>query len=292
MPPRRSRRRRRAAGRAAAATPAGDCRRAVHPRAHRRARRGHQHCAAARSARRPAEVSEGEGRGRAGAPGEPGRPRRCTCCRPVSPARAGPAPSHLTPFTSERLRLPAGQRSELRVPLTWTDDQGVTVTKTFIFHRGAYRIERGVRGARIAARALDRRPLRADPAQRPAHQALDLQRRQLRLHGPAIYDGTKYRKLDHDRPRRQPPVAGSARTAGSPRCSTTSSAPSCRRRMRLPLHAERLRRPVPARRRRSAAHRRAGATAQFTQTLFVGPKLQRSSTRPTPSSPASPTTAT
>ena len=31
-------------------------------------------------------------------------------------------------------------REELRVPLQWTDDHGVTVTKTYVFRRGSYRI--------------------------------------------------------------------------------------------------------------------------------------------------------
>ena len=51
-------------------------------------------------------------------------------------------PTHLATFTSAatEYRLAAGA-SELRVPLTWTDGQGVTVTKTFVLRPGQYAID-------------------------------------------------------------------------------------------------------------------------------------------------------
>jgi YidC/Oxa1 family membrane protein insertase len=50
-------------------------------------------------------------------------------------------PTHLAEFTAtaDRFELAPGQQ-ELRVPLTWTDGQGVTVTKTFIFKRSFFSI--------------------------------------------------------------------------------------------------------------------------------------------------------
>ncbi len=62
---------------------------------------------------------------------------------------AGPAgdssahPTHLATFAADAPRYDlANGRDELRVPLTWTDAaSGVTVTKTFIFRRGQYRID-------------------------------------------------------------------------------------------------------------------------------------------------------
>src|SRR5690349_3086199 len=50
-------------------------------------------------------------------------------------------PSHLATFASagDKYALADGQ-DELRVPLTWTDGQGVTVTKTFVFHRSMFTI--------------------------------------------------------------------------------------------------------------------------------------------------------
>ena len=47
------------------------------------------------------------------------------------------APTHLATWTSEQKTFAlASGADELRVPLSWTDGQGLTVTKTFIFKRG------------------------------------------------------------------------------------------------------------------------------------------------------------
>jgi len=51
-------------------------------------------------------------------------------------------PTHLAMFqaAATEYRLKAGEQ-QLEVPLTWTDGQGITVTKTYIFHPGSYRID-------------------------------------------------------------------------------------------------------------------------------------------------------
>jgi len=51
----------------------------------------------------------------------------------------GQRPHHQAEFTSaaKAYELSPGQ-DELRVPLTWTDGNGVTVTKTFVFHRSEF----------------------------------------------------------------------------------------------------------------------------------------------------------
>jgi YidC/Oxa1 family membrane protein insertase len=50
-------------------------------------------------------------------------------------------PNHLVTFSSaqDKYELASGQ-DELRVPITWTDDAGVTVTKTFTFTRGGFAV--------------------------------------------------------------------------------------------------------------------------------------------------------
>ena len=57
-------------------------------------------------------------------------------------AGGGAEPTHLAPFTAaaSEFRLAPGA-NELRVPLSWTDGQGVTVTKTYVFRPGSYAIE-------------------------------------------------------------------------------------------------------------------------------------------------------
>ncbi|MBS0389008.1 MAG: membrane protein insertase YidC, partial [Proteobacteria bacterium] len=53
-------------------------------------------------------------------------------------------PTHQARFNAEtsemRLDTAAQGQNELRLPLTWTDGKGVTVTKTYTFRRGSYQI--------------------------------------------------------------------------------------------------------------------------------------------------------
>jgi YidC/Oxa1 family membrane protein insertase len=52
------------------------------------------------------------------------------------------APNHTTEYTAPMTRYElAPGADELRVPLSWEDESGVRVTKTFIFKRGRYEIE-------------------------------------------------------------------------------------------------------------------------------------------------------
>jgi YidC/Oxa1 family membrane protein insertase len=57
-------------------------------------------------------------------------------------ADADSAPNHHSVWkaAAAEYKLGAGQ-DELRVPLTWTNDKGVTVTKTYIFKKGSFLVE-------------------------------------------------------------------------------------------------------------------------------------------------------
>ena len=107
-----------------------------------------------------------------------------------------PYPTHLATFASEQADYNLDGRNELRVPLTWTTTAGVTVTKTFVFHRGQYRIDVQYQIHNGGSAPWSARPyaqiLRNDP---PTKRSMfDVE--SYAFHGPAIYDGTKYRKLD------------------------------------------------------------------------------------------------
>jgi YidC/Oxa1 family membrane protein insertase len=56
--------------------------------------------------------------------------------------KEGSAPTHHSAWRAEatEYKLAPGQDT-LRVPLTWTNDQGVTVTKTYVLKRGSYDIQ-------------------------------------------------------------------------------------------------------------------------------------------------------
>jgi YidC/Oxa1 family membrane protein insertase len=107
-----------------------------------------------------------------------------------------PYPTHLAKWSSEKTSYDIDAQQELRVPLTWTSDQGVTVTKTYVFRRGLYSIDldysvqnHGSSPWQVAPYA---QVLRNDP--RTKSSMFNVESRA--FHGPAMDDGTKYRKLD------------------------------------------------------------------------------------------------
>jgi YidC/Oxa1 family membrane protein insertase len=115
-------------------------------------------------------------------------------------ASAGARPSHLALYKSSfESYLLLDDNDTLRVPLTWTSDDGVTVTKTFILHRGSYRVdlEYSVNNASNAAwsAASYVQILRDMPPVERSYFNVD----SYSFTGPALWDGTKYRKLKIDR---------------------------------------------------------------------------------------------
>jgi YidC/Oxa1 family membrane protein insertase len=109
---------------------------------------------------------------------------------------SSPYPTHLATWSTPETTYDIDGSQELRVPLTWTNDQGVTVTKTYVFHRGLYSIgldytvqNHGEMPWQVAPYAQF---LRNDP--RTKSSMFNVESRA--FHGPAIADGTKYRKLD------------------------------------------------------------------------------------------------
>ena len=115
-------------------------------------------------------------------------------------ANGAPHPTHLATFTSaaKEYRLAAGQK-ELRVPLTWTDGHGVTVTKTYVFERGRYNI-----GLDYDVQNKSASPWSAASYAQILRDNIPVERSMFSpdsyaFKGPAIYDGTKYRKLKLDK---------------------------------------------------------------------------------------------
>jgi YidC/Oxa1 family membrane protein insertase len=109
----------------------------------------------------------------------------------------GSYPNHLALYTSAKPEYRLGSASELSVPLTWSEN-GVTVTKTFVFRRGEYRIGMDYEVHNAGTGAWQARPyaqiLRNDP--RTKSSMFNFNAERYAFHGPALYDGTKYRKLD------------------------------------------------------------------------------------------------
>jgi YidC/Oxa1 family membrane protein insertase len=107
------------------------------------------------------------------------------------------APSHLSLWSAaaSTYELAPGA-NELRVPLTWSDGHGLNVTKTFVFTRGLYAIDliydvrnESDRGRKLAAYSQFLRHW-----EHASRSYFDVETYAFK--GPAIYDGTKYRKLN------------------------------------------------------------------------------------------------
>jgi YidC/Oxa1 family membrane protein insertase len=108
-------------------------------------------------------------------------------------------PTHLALYTApaSEFRLAPGAQ-ELRVPLTWTDGQGVTVTKTYVFKPGQYAVEviydvQNASGADWNAASYVQFARHVYPQSR---SMFDVESYAFR--GPAVYDGKKYQKLSVD----------------------------------------------------------------------------------------------
>ncbi len=109
-------------------------------------------------------------------------------------------PTHLALYTAPatEFRLAPGAQ-ELRVPLTWTDGQGVTVTKTYVFKPGQYADRRASTTCRTPRGADWKAASYVQFARHVYSQSrsmFDVESYAFR--GPAVYDGEKYQKLSID----------------------------------------------------------------------------------------------
>ena len=106
------------------------------------------------------------------------------------------APTHLATWTSAQTSytLPAGA-DELKVPMTWTDGQGLTVTKTFVFKRGWYAIDLDyqVRNDGASTRSLASYGQILRHWEHASRSYFDVETYSFK--GPDVFDGTKPRDL-------------------------------------------------------------------------------------------------
>lgn len=108
----------------------------------------------------------------------------------------GARPTHLAQFASTRSDYELEDAVELRVPLVWSSGDGVTVTKTFIFRRGQYRINLEYEVQNHSGQAWQAAEYAQILRNEPPTKLSMFEVESYAFHGPALYDGTKYRKLD------------------------------------------------------------------------------------------------
>jgi YidC/Oxa1 family membrane protein insertase len=107
------------------------------------------------------------------------------------------APTHLAVWKSDQKSFVlAPGANELRVPLTWTDGAGLTVTKTFVFKRGQYAIglDYDVKNDGSAPRKLASYAQILRHWEHASRSYFDVETYSFK--GPAVYDGTKSKDLN------------------------------------------------------------------------------------------------
>jgi YidC/Oxa1 family membrane protein insertase len=183
-------------------------------------------------------------------------------------------PTHLAMFTSGASEYRMAGDQELRVPLTWTDEQGVTVTKTYVFKPGQYAID------------IDYDVKNASPTPWKAASYVQFvrhmysQKRSMfdvesyAYRGPAVYDGKRPEKLDANKDEDAKYTQSIADGWMAEMQHHFVSAA-------VPPHGESYEYTVRREGEHSLVSYRGplksvapGAQATFSERLFVGPKLQ------------------
>jgi YidC/Oxa1 family membrane protein insertase len=185
------------------------------------------------------------------------------------------APSHLATFTAAQTSytLPAGA-GELSVPLSWTDGHGLTVTKTFLFKRGQYRIDLlyDAHNDSSAPRSLASYAQILRHWEHASRSYFDVETYSFK--GPAVFDGTK----SHDLKVESEPDSKFSETitngwlASLQHHFVSAIVPSESRpyhyRLQIEDHQYLLSATGPF------TQVAPGGTATFSEKLFIGPKLQ------------------
>jgi len=191
---------------------------------------------------------------------------------------SGEGPTHKATFASPQTDYQLGNASELRVPLTWTDGNGVTVTKTFVFKPGIYRID-----LEYTIENKSGMPWAATPYVQILRQDPQIKRTMFTtnvdsysFHGPALWDGTKYRKLkiDSDDDRKLDTEVSNGWIAALQHhfVGAVVFAPDTKFRVRLAAQGHEYLLSAVGQQPTSVAP---GQSAKIEEKLFVGPKLQK-----------------
>jgi YidC/Oxa1 family membrane protein insertase len=190
-------------------------------------------------------------------------------------AAGAAAPTHLATWASaqESYVMPAGAK-ELSVPLTWTDGQGLTVTKTFIFRRGWYAIDLkyDVRNDGASPRSLASYVQILRHWEHASRSYFNVETYSFK--GPDVFDGTKPRDLnvenEADSKFQETITNGWLASLQHHFVSAIVPPPNQPYDYRLEVLGHEYLVGATGPMKQIAA----GATAEFNEKLFVGPKLQ------------------
>ena len=184
------------------------------------------------------------------------------------------APTHLATWTSaESSYVLADGEKELKVPLTWTDGQGLTVTKTFVFTRGWYSIDLSyeVKNQGTDTRSLASYGQIVRHWEHASRSYFDVETYSFK--GPAVFD-SKYRDLnvESEADSKFSETVTNGWLAALQHHFVSAIVPPAGQayeyRLQVQGHEYLLNATGPFK------QIAAGASAQFQEKLFVGPKLQ------------------
>jgi YidC/Oxa1 family membrane protein insertase len=185
------------------------------------------------------------------------------------------APSHLASFTAVQTSytLPAGA-AELSVPLSWTDGHGLTVTKTFVFKRGQYRVDLlyDAHNDSSAPRSLASYAQILRHWEHASRSYFDVETYSFK--GPEVFDGTKSHHLnvENESESKFSETITDGWLASLQHHFVSAIVPPEKQPYRYRLQVEDHQYLLSA----TGPFKQiaAGGTAQFSEKLFIGPKLQ------------------
>jgi YidC/Oxa1 family membrane protein insertase len=185
------------------------------------------------------------------------------------------APTHLAVWQSEQTSFAlAPGVDELRVPLTWSDGQGLTVTKTFVFKRGQYAIglDYEVKNDGAAPRKLASYAQILRHWEHASRSYFDVETYSFK--GPAVYDGTKSKDLnvESDSDSKYSATINNGWLASLQHQFVAAVVPPANQPYQYQLQVRNNQYLISA--TGPMVDVPAGATVRFHEDLFVGPKLQ------------------
>jgi YidC/Oxa1 family membrane protein insertase len=185
------------------------------------------------------------------------------------------APTHLAVWTSAQTNYTlAPGADELRVPLTWTDGHGLTVTKTFTFKRGSYAIDLAydAQNDGAAPRSLSAYSQFLRHWVKASRSYFDVETYSFK--GPAVYDGQKAEdlKVDNDTDSKYSQTVTNGWIASLQHHFVSAIVPTAGQPTKIQLQVQGSRYLLVA--TGPMVSIPAGGKATFDEKLFVGPKLQ------------------
>ena len=184
-------------------------------------------------------------------------------------------PTHLAVWKSTESSYVLGaDASELKVPLTWTDGQGLKVTKVFTFKRGDYAINLtyDIQNDSSAARSLAPYSQFLRHWVHASRSYFDVETYSFK--GPAVFDGTKSRdlKVENEADSKFSEQATNGWIASLQHHFVSAIVPEAGESTKYQLQVQGQRYLLSATGPMTQVP--AGAQAHFHETLFIGPKLQ------------------